>query len=314
MNVLVIGGSGFIGTRLVEALVGLECSVTIFDKEISKDFPDKTIVGDVRDLSSLIDATSKIDVIYNLAAEHKDNVSPESLYEEVNVGGAKNIVEAARINSVRRIVFTSSVAIYGLDVGIPDENFLANPFNKYGESKLAAEEIFFDWANSQERNSLLVVRPVVIFGEGNRGNVYNLLKAINGQNFRMVGSGNNKKSMGYVRNIAAFLAYIRDKEEGVFNYSDGPDMSTKELVELTHREMGINQIKLSVPYPLALPIAYCISTISGLMRRPTEISPIRIRKFCASTQVSSVKLEKINFGKPFSLVDGLKRTISHEFS
>ena len=76
---------------------------------------------------------------------------------------------------IKNLIFTSSVAIYGLNKNNPCENHPQDPFNHYGKSKWKAEQIIKKWYENDPKNKS-VVRPTVIFGERNRGNVYNLLK------------------------------------------------------------------------------------------------------------------------------------------
>ena len=158
MNILVTGGSGFIGSRLVHDLLMEGHTVKIFDKVNSNNYPELVTIGDVRDVSALTDVSKGMDVIYNLAAEHADDVTPLSLYADVNVGGADNVVSAVRANNIKHIVFTSSVAIYGLNRGEPDESFEAKPFNEYGITKYEAEKIFLEWEKEDTMNSLIIVR------------------------------------------------------------------------------------------------------------------------------------------------------------
>jgi len=141
MKILVTGGSGFCGTRLVGKLLKAEHRVTIFDKAQSKTFPELVRLGDVRDAKALQQAVAGHDFIYHLAAEHRDDVRPHSLYDDVNVGGARNLVTAAENEGVHRIVFTSSVAVYPLDALTPDERSRPQPFNRYGQSKHEAEKV-----------------------------------------------------------------------------------------------------------------------------------------------------------------------------
>jgi len=122
MNILVIGGSGFIGTALIRELLTFGYYVRNFDKNPGVDFSEFSITGDVRDQGALNGALKDIDVVFNLAAEHRDDVTPVTLYYDVNVQGARNIVEAAELNNVKRIIFTSTVAVYGLNKNEPDEN------------------------------------------------------------------------------------------------------------------------------------------------------------------------------------------------
>ena len=127
-----------------------------------------------------------------LAAEHRDDVAPTSLYYDVNVQGTKNVLAAMDKAGVKNIIFTSSVAVYGLNKKNPNEEHAADPFNHYGKSKWQAEEVLREWYRKDaETKSLTIIRPTVIFGERNRGNVYNLLKQIASGNFLMVGKGTN---------------------------------------------------------------------------------------------------------------------------
>jgi len=317
MNILVSGGSGFIGTWLVRDLLAKGHHVTIFDKRESQAYPKLVIIGDVRNLQQLQNALSGIDVIYHLAAEHRDDVMPKSLYHDVNVGGAKNVIQAAEQHGISKIIFTSSVALYGLNAGSPSEESTINPFNEYGQSKYEAEVVFQNWVDKQPNRSLVIVRPVVIFGEKNRGNVYNLLVQIAAKHFVMVGKGNNKKSMGYVRNISCFLVKCLDFGNGlhIYNYADKPDLTTTELIKIvqTSFNRGDGKREVRLPYSLALMGGYLLDVVAFLTRQPFAISSIRIKKFCAETTVDTRRLQEMGFAAPYSLEEGLKRMIQVEF-
>ena len=315
MKVLITGGSGFIGTRLTEDLLKKGHEVKIYDKAPSNKYPNLVTLGDVRDKNALVKALKGIDVIFNLAAEHADNVTPKSLYHDVNVKGAENIVAAAKANDIHHIVFTSSVAIYGLNRGEPDENTSAQPFNEYGKSKYEAEQVFLDWQKENSDYSLVIVRPSVIFGENNRGNVYNLIKQIASGKFVMIGKGDNKKSMGYVGNISAFLSTLTDYKSGVhvFNFADKPDLTSKEIVKIIKNELGIEGSTLSIPYWVGLMGGYAFDLLSMFSGKKFLVSSIRIKKFTASTTISTKNLEKIGFVRPYSLEEGLRKMIRNDF-
>ena len=120
---------------------------------------------------------SDVNCIINLAAVHRDDIRPLSRYDDVNVQGSVNVCEAARRHGINKIIFTSSVAIYGFAPADTDESGAPNYFNDYGRTKYLAEQVYKEWqAEDPENRTLVIVRPTVIFGEGNRGNVYNLLK------------------------------------------------------------------------------------------------------------------------------------------
>ena len=193
MTVAIIGGSGFLGTSLSKILLDNGQSFINHDIKKSLNFPDNYEYFSVEDKS--FNLSKSFNTIINLAAVHRDDERKED-YQKVNVEGARNICKLASEKSINQIIFTSTVAIYGFsDVPI-DEDFDPNPFNEYGRSKLEAEEIYKEWQREDPENrSLVIIRPTVIFGENNRGNVFNLLKQIKSKFFVMIGDGSNIKSM-----------------------------------------------------------------------------------------------------------------------
>src|SRR5690606_2603817 len=137
MNVAIIGGSGFVGTKLLDILTtsGHTTSIINVDKAINTKYPSLSVEGNVLDVSRLTELLQGKDLVILLAAEHRDDVTPTSLYYDVNVQGMRNTLQAMEANQVKRLIFTSSVAVYGLDKDNPDESFPADPFNHYGISK-----------------------------------------------------------------------------------------------------------------------------------------------------------------------------------
>lgn len=315
MNILITGGSGFIGTRLVDELLRKNYKIIIYDKVKSEKYPELCIIADVRDVSSLMKACDGINIIYNLAAEHADNVTPLSLYESVNIDGATNIIKAAEANDIHKIVFTSSVAIYGLNVGIPDELTDPKPFNEYGRTKYEAEKIFFNWQKKDSNNCLQIIRPAVVFGERNRGNVFNLINQIVTGKFAMIGNGKNKKSMGYVGNIAYFLSTLTEKNKDldIFNFAGKNDLTMNEILLIVKDELKIEKFFLTIPYGLGIVGAYIFDIISKLTGKKFPISAVRVKKFVADTTVSTEHLYDSGFTEKYSLEVGLRNMIKHEF-
>ena len=316
MKVLVIGGSGFIGSRLLESLVERGHDVTNFDRAAKPGSTVPFVKGDVRSVAELTAAAAGHDAIVNLAAEHRDDVQPLSRYTEVNVDGASAVVEAAVANGVSRIVFTSSVAIYGLDKVNPAEDWEPEPFNEYGRTKLLAEGIFSEWAAAEPSRSLAIIRPSVVFGEGNRGNVHTLAAQVASGRFLQVGKGDNKKSMSYVGNIVEFLADRLGAPAGVSvtNFADKPDLSTKELVGLLRETLGRTQGgNITVPLPVGVLAGHAFDLVGKVTRRQFPISAIRMRKFAAETTVSTERLAATGFVPRYSLKESLVRTLAAEF-
>lgn len=306
----VIGGAGFIGGRLLPHLA----RPIVIDKSASEEEPDAYRI-DVRDRDGLADALDDVETVYLLAAEHADDVEPVSLYYEVNVGGAENVIAIAEARGIQRIIFTSSVAVYGLDAPGASEETPPDPFNDYGRSKWEAEQKLMAWAERDRDRSLVIVRPCVIFGEGNRGNVHTLLRQVGSGRFLMVGNGRNRKSMAYVENLARFLADLEDAPPGiqVFNYSDKPDLDMRHLVDMAAGELGVSLPPIAVPYPIGLLAGYGCDLIARITGRKLPISSIRVRKFCAETTIDTARLGSTGFEMPFTLEEGLRRMIRSDF-
>lgn len=313
-KITVIGGSGFVGTHLCRLLFSKHQEFEILDLKMSKQFPKNCKICDVRKVDTLR-KTITGDVIVNLAAVHRDDVRDRTEYERTNVDGAENIALVSEEKGIKKIVFTSSVAVYGFCKPGTDETGRINPFNDYGWTKFAAEEKLREW-HAKGKNSLIIVRPTVIFGEGNRGNVFNLLHQIVARRFIMVGNGKNKKSMAYIGNVVKFLeaCILSDKKYGIYNYVDTPDMTMNELVsQVQYILKGKRAIGLRLPYWLGIVLGYIADFISYLSKTNLPLSSIRVRKFTSSTEIRSAKATLNNFEAPFQLSEGLHRTLRSEF-
>lgn len=312
-KILIIGGSGFVGSRLISTIGKKNC--LNFDKNLSPFYPDITEIIDIRNANDII-IPKNISTVILLAAEHKDNVSPQSLYYDVNVNGTLNVLKSIDNSRVKNLIFTSSVAVYGLNKNNPSEENEKDPFNHYGKSKLKAEEIIEKWYKESSKNkSITIIRPTVIFGERNRGNVYNLFNQIISGKFMMIGNGENKKSMAYVGNVVELLKHFSNNPLPglhIFNYSDKPDHSMKELVDLIRIKSGLSISKFSIPIWLGMLIGYFFDFLSFVLIKKLTISSVRVKKFCSETQFDAKKIHSI-FNPPFSFEDAINRTLDFDF-
>jgi nucleoside-diphosphate-sugar epimerase len=316
-KITLIGGSGFIGTKLAADLWHAGYYVSIADVQPSNEYPDFFHKADVRDLASLKAACAGSDIIINLAAAHRDDVRPVRLYHDINVTGAENVCQAAEDLNIRTILFTSSAAVYGLQGGEVDEDRPHEPVNAYGETKSQAESVYRAWQMKDPANrTLVIVRPTVVFGIGNRGNVHTLIDQVVRGHFIMIGDGENRKSMAYVNNVSAFLVYCLNFAPGVhvYNYVDKPDLSMKDLIgtirTLTGKTAGMG---LHLPKALGNLAGVGFDALARVTGKTFPISRIRIEKFCATTVFSAKKLEGTSFKAPKNLKEALEETIRVEF-
>ena len=319
MNITLIGASGFVGTRLIELLqkCGSEYKLSNIDLLPSHFFNDVTVIGDVRKPEQMDELISEnTDAVVLLAAQHRDDVTPTSLYYDTNVGGMKVTLQAMEKKGINRIVFFSSVAVYGLNKFNPNEESPKDPFNHYGKSKWEAEQVLQEWYKTHPDWNIDIIRPTVIFGERNRGNVYNLLKQISSGKFLMVGKGNNVKSMCYVGNVVAFVKYMLDNVTtgyNVFNYIDKPDVNMNDLVSHVEKVLGKHIPSTHFPYWMGMMGGYCFDLLAKITGEKLTISSVRVKKFCAVTQFDSTKAMTSGFVPPFTIKEGLARTLEFEF-
>lgn len=312
-QIAIIGGSGFVGSRLTQYFQESKTNFQIYDLNCDGENSHFLDLNQTSSFSVLEGSTC----IINLAAEHRDDVRPISKYDEVNVEGSRRICNAARKYQINKILFTSSVAIYGFAPPGTDESGEPNYFNDYGRTKWLAEKVYKEWYDEDPINrSLIIIRPTVIFGENNRGNVYNLFNQIHKKRFVMIGDGKNVKSMAYVGNVAAFISYcIKNIQEfEVFNYVDSPDLDMNSLIKIVRKKL-FNKANVGLRLPLILgrilgTFFSIISKISGLS---FPISSIRVKKFVSTTQFDASKAHQSGFIAPYSLSEGVENTLTNDF-
>ena len=314
---VVIGGSGFVGSAVMRQLHALEeqtRNVDIVQPGIRA--PGPYVFADITRPETLPSALEGATTVLFLAAEWRDNVRPLSRYHDMNVTGVANVIAACKQLGIRRMVFVSSCSVYGPTSEPIDEDFPGTPINPYGQSKAEGEKLLLEWSANDPEVQIVIVRPTVIFGPGNRGNVWNLSNQIINGPFLMIGDGNNRKSMAFVENVAAFLLHARSLPDGlhIFNYADTPDMTMNELVSLVRREAGVVPgFSPRFPRSLALAGGKLFDIASRVLGREFGITSERIFKFCANTQYSASRAMGSGFAPPVLLSDGLKIMISEEF-
>ena len=304
----IIGGAGFVGSVLQNVLN----DYVLLDKKLYG-----TNYVDICDSHSLAKQIRQEDSIVLLAAEHRDDISPVSRYYYTNVYGTQNVLDEMDRVGCKHLIFTSSVAVYGLNKVNPDENHPVDPFNHYGKSKWEAEKVIKAWYDKDPcGKSVTIIRPTVIFGEKNRGNVYNLLKQIASGKFLMIGKGQNRKSMAYVGNVVAFIKHrLELAEEGyhVFNYIDKPDLTMTSLLGVIEKSLTKKIPSVRIPIWLGYLGGFGCDVLAFISRKKLAISSVRVKKFVATTQFDATKVHSSGFKAPYTLEEGLERTLNYEF-
>lgn len=316
MRILITGGSGFIGSRLTRELLRAGHEVRVLDLQLREEFRAFTVVGDIRNPEDCRRAMADAEMVIHLAALFGDDVSPRELYYEVNRDGTFEILRACTDTGVRKLIFVSSFSVYGLNNASSNEDSVLSPVSDYGWSKAQAEKGVQEWVAADPTRAAAVIRPSVVFGEGNRGNVYTLAREIHRGRFVLLGSGANIKSIAYVGNLVAFMQYLLDRlQPGItcFNYADKPDMPVREIVRIIGSAMGRRVPRLPIPLAPVRLLGRAGDAAQRLFGYRGPVNSARVEKFFAQTFLPTDRVVATGFVPPYPLAESLAETIRFEF-
>lgn len=310
MRVIIFGGTGFIGTHFASFLMenNLADEVVLADikglngRYVSETFANRLKFEKISILN--VDVRKEIlaqmppelnldfDMIANFAAIHREPGHQNHEYYETNLLGAENVCAWAEEVFCKRIIFTSSIAPYGPTEIEKDERSIPVPVSAYGGSKLAAEKIHIAWQHTEkEDRNLVIVRPGVVFGPGEGGNVSRLIKSVVKKYFFYAGNQNTRKAGVYVKELCAAMYWVLDSQSehkekiSLFNMTMNPGPSIKEYVDAVFEVKSKKNYIPSVPYYLLLGVAYIISILLKPLGVAHPFSPVRIRKLVHSNNV-----------------------------
>jgi GlcNAc-P-P-Und epimerase len=317
-SVVVFGGSGFVGTHLAPRL--LEEYKTVYLADIRKPCWHKgtTLPKDDRIVYVRCDVREPIDrekfsgpigCIINLAAVHTSPGHQAHEYFEANINGAKNICAFAEDIGCERIVFTSSISVYGPGEDEKSEEMIPMPAIPYGSSKIIAEYIHREWYHrAPEKRLLTVVRPGVIFGKGEGGNFTRIANALEKGMFAYPGRTSTVKACLYVKDICSFIVAYARKDSGyfVYNFCYPQKITIQEIVGTFKKAFGYRAPEVVIPYPLIALGAAVLNLIPLPFIKKMGLVPERIVKLIKSTNISSQKLIGSGFTFGFTLEEALR--------
>ncbi len=323
----IFGGSGYIGTHLLNELIKTKS----FDKYIVLDirnlegFDDQKSAGnlkfvelDVRNDITLAPGECDGDKswIFNFAAVHREPGHEYHEYFDTNIPGAENIVDFARRNGIKNILFTSSIAPYGRSLLERSEQSPLYPETAYGISKALAEKIHQIWLAENQERRLVIVRPSVIFGPKDPGNVFRMIKALKKGTFVLPNGGNIIKGYGYVYGLVESMLFTMVKRDRliIYNYAENPVVPLKEMVEIVKGQLGYKKPTIKMSVKMLSFIAFFVQKGLKLIGKQTDIHPVRVRKAGFPTNIKPKYLVDNNFDFKYDFKRALKhwRSISPE--
>lgn len=284
---IIFGGSGYIGRTML--------SVFLTKNSFSKYF-----ICDIKPLEGInnnnveylqVDVRKKIELqigkidksgswIFNFAAIHREPGHEYQEYFDTNIPGAQNINNYARKTGIENIFFTSSIAPYGKSVSERTEQSSLYPETAYGISKALAEKIHQQWLAEDKSRRLIIVRPSVIFGPKDPGNVYRMIKALKKGAFILPNGGNVIKAYGYVYGLVESILFVISMKEPliIYNYAENPLVTLKEMTKITKKFLGYKKPTMSLSVKVLSILAFILQIVSKITGRKSDIHPVRVRK------------------------------------
>jgi GlcNAc-P-P-Und epimerase len=337
-TVVIFGGTGFIGSHLAQHWLRKNLAKRIILVDVAppriepyttelqtalKDGRASFVHGDVRNNDWYKQLPQQVDLIFNLAAIHREPGHLPFEYFETNLCGADNVCTWAAAAHCNRIVFTSSISPYGPSEEMKNEGSLPVPETPYGSSKLAAEKIHQGWLTASTQHKLLILRPGVVFGPGEGGNVTRLLRSLLKGYFVYMGNRQTRKAGGYVKELGHAVQFgleYQDRADEAFtllNFSMSPPPTLEDFVEAIQKAAGVRRRPLSMPRSLLLGVSYPIDTVARMFRIRQPINPVRVRKLFRSTTVDPKRLRDLGYKWKYTLEEAFvdwKRELPRDFA
>ena len=307
MNILVTGGTGFVGRELVKFLIkSKRNNVTVFDRKVSDTLPGaKYIKGDITNLEEVKKAVKGQDYVYHLAAILDESV-PKKVMFDVNVGGTISVLEACRNEGIKRLVYLSTAGVMKETEGPADEKTPYGPKTNYEKSKAMAEKTVLEYCTRHDFPAI-VIRPALLYGPNNYWR--QILKAAE-KCFPIIGTGKNKWHNLYIKNLIPLLAKARTKgKDGeVYVIADDEVLTYEEMYRIMREELGVEKEPRHIPVWTAKVIAL-IYKVSG---KKTIVTKEHIERLVKNKYYSISKAKRhLNYKPKYDFRKGIRETIRY---
>lgn len=310
-KILIIGGSGFIGKYLFSKL-SKKNNVFILDIKASNS--KNQFKADIRKKIHNLKNLKKIDLIINLAAIHKEPGHKDDEYFETNIKGAKNTCEFAERINCKNIIFTSSIAPYGIEDRLKHEKTKPKPVTPYGSSKLIAEKIHLDWQRKKrDKRILTIVRPGIVFGKWEKANMFRLVKLVRKRLFFYMGNKDTAKASIYVKELVDQIIWVNERQIKnkfkkfiLFNATMWPNPTIQDYVKTICKISNITNLVPSLPHSILLFLSHILEFFSNIIGKNNLFSPIRLKKLVRSNLIKPSFLIKHKYNFKYTLESSFK--------
>jgi nucleoside-diphosphate-sugar epimerase len=313
LRVLVIGATGFVGSAIVDECVraGIEV-VTTGRRAPGPDAPSNYFQADITKPGTLASAMSNVNcVIHAAGLAHQFQKTDDELFIKNNIEGTANVARAAAAAGVKHFVLISSITVYGRNDGVlVDETAACAPQTFYAQSKLLAEERAIDLLSTTGA-CVTVLRLTVVYGEGDGGNIFRLMRAIDRNRFVWIGKGENRKTIVHRDDVArACVAVLKRQCTGVNIYNiAGYAPTMRELVEIMSNELGRKPWRFRIPKSLALAGAKTATILTGGYSKVATLRDV-VKKWLVNDLFDGTKFRRdFDFEPEVTLQEGIRREV-----
>ncbi len=318
-SALVTGANGFIGLHLVRRLETIGIRVNVLDKKSDKlRLVSKANIfeGEIFDNELVKKAVKDVEVVFHLIGKTHDFSNAKENTEDffkINVEGTRNVLNSCIESKIRHFVFFSSVKTMAeVSEYILDETCIPHPTTPYGVTKLLAEKLVEEYGKKYGFKTTSIRLPLV-YGPGNKGNIFKVIDSIDRSRFVLMGKGENKRSMVYVGNAvdAAIAAAGREEEvDKVYIVTDGIDYTVRELYETIAESLGKRTLSFHVPISIAKGLAWLGDLGGHIIRRSLPFNSETLNKLANPFFFSSTKIQQdLGFSAKYSLFNTIDETI-----
>jgi len=321
INALVTGGGGFIGSALVLALLRKGYRVTCFSRN---NYPDlikigvKIIIGDLSDITSVLNACAGIDIVFHVAAKAGISGTYKDYYT-TNVKGTENVVHSCQTNNIRWLVYTSSASVVfdGNDIEGSDETlpYPSHPLSYYTATKALAEQIILR-ANSPDLKTI-ALRPHLVYGIGDNHLFPGIIRQAEKGKLRLIGNAKNKIDVTYIDNVVAAhinaIQAIKDNPEvsgRAFFITNGEPVLLWDFLNKILEASGLQPVSKSIPVWFALILSIITETLHKtiIKNREPALTRFLVKELTRSHWFDISNARKLlNYNPGISNIEGLKK-------
>lgn len=310
-KIIVTGGSGFIGSHLLNKIINSKKNVKILVLDIKP--PRVThrnieyIYCDIREPIDL-SLNDNYDTCYHLAALCKEPGFDWDEYFLTNQIGTVNVCDWLARNNINNLIFTSTMMTFRAGEKCDSESSLASPNTAYGISKLLAEHSIQEWQATNTQRRIRMVRLGVVFGKWEEGNYTRLYYSLKKKRFAYIGKKSTIKGSIYVKDAVDFLIILTTDtyQHQLYNLAYKESTSIEYICTSIQEAFDFKKHYIpTVPYALALSLAYGFEFLS-LLGLKTSIHHRRIQKLYQSTNIAVDRAYSIGFAPKFTLKEAFQ--------